>query len=227
MSQFNEHASSYHADVQRAIDFCGQEFEYFTRRKVENLLDVIRRHRGDPAQLSILDVGCGVGSTDEFLVPQVGRLYGVDIATEAVERAAAANPTVAYDTYDGERLPYDNKSMDVVFCICVLHHVDVPNRQRFATELRRVVRPEGLVVVFEHNPYNPLTRKVVRECPFDEGVVLLNRRTVSRLLQAAELEPVESRFVIFSPVEHRLVPPLERRIGWLPAGAQHYVAARR
>jgi SAM-dependent methyltransferase len=227
VSQFDKHADSYIEDVQRSIDFCGQELAYFTKRKVEILLDVIHRHVGDASKLSILDVGCGVGQTDELLRPHVGHLHGVDVAAEAIKRAAKANPTVAYDVYDGARLPYDDASMDVAFSICVMHHVDVQDRPQFAAELRRVVRPNGLVVVFEHNPYNPLTRKVVRECPFDEGVVLLSRRTVSRLLKEADLRSVEARYVIFLPFDRRFVPAIERRLGWLLAGAQHYVAVRR
>jgi SAM-dependent methyltransferase len=227
VSQFDKHVDSYIKDVERSIDFCGQELAYFTRRKVELLLDVIRRRVGDPAKLSILDVGCGVGQTDELLRPHVGHLHGVDIAAEAIKRAAKANPTVAYDVYDGGRLPYDDASMDVAFSICVMHHVDVQDRPQFAAELRRIVRPKGLAVVFEHNPYNPLTRKVVRDCPFDEGVVLLNRRTVAAFLMNADLQPVEARYVIFLPFDRRFVAPIERKLGWLPAGAQHYVAARR
>jgi SAM-dependent methyltransferase len=226
-NEFDKFADSYDADMARAIDFCGQEHEYFTRRKVEELVDLARRRLGDPATLTMLDVGCGVGATDALLAPHVGALHGVDPAAEAVERAAVANPTVTYRAYDGKRLPYEDASVDVAFAICVMHHVDVSHRPQFAAELQRVVRPGGLAVVFEHNPYNPLTQRVVRNCEFDEGVVLLNRRTVQRFLRGAGLEPVEARFVIFSPYDKRWVPGLERRIGWLPAGAQHYVAARR
>ena len=43
----------------------------------------------------------------------------------------------------------------------------------FVAELARVVRPGGLVVVFEHNPLNPLTRLVVSRVTFDDGVRLL------------------------------------------------------
>lgn len=226
-NEFDKFADSYSADMARAIDFCGQEHEYFTRRKVEELVDLARRRLGDPASLTMLDVGCGVGATDELLAPHVGALHGVDPAAEAIERATAANPTVTYQAYDGKTLPYDDASVDLAFAICVLHHVDVQHRPQFASELRRVVRPGGLAIVFEHNPYNPLTQRVVRNCEFDEGVVLLNRRTVQRFLRGAGLEPVEARFVIFSPYDKRWVPGVERRIGWLPAGAQHYVAARR
>ena len=56
----------------------------------------------------MLDVGCGVGATDELLAPHVGALHGVDPAAEAIERATAAEPTVTYQAYDGKALPYDD-----------------------------------------------------------------------------------------------------------------------
>ena len=83
----------------------------------------------------------------------------------------AANPTVRYQAYDGKTLPYDDASVDLAFAIRVMHHVAVGDRPQFASELRRVVRPGGLAVIFEHNPYNPLTQHVVRNCEFDEGAV--------------------------------------------------------
>jgi SAM-dependent methyltransferase len=223
--QFDEYAHSYGVDMQQAIALFGQEHEYFTRRKVEVLLDLTGRRVGEPGALSFLDVGCGIGQTDALLAPHVGRLRGADPSAESIARAAEGNPAVAYDAYDGATLPYSDGSFDVVFAICVMHHVDLVNRRRFACELRRVVRPGGVVAVFEHNPYNPATRHVVRNCPFDDGVVLLNRRTVRRLLLDAGLEPVEERYIIFSPFDRQWIPRVERRLGWLPAGAQHYVAA--
>jgi ubiquinone/menaquinone biosynthesis C-methylase UbiE len=227
MSEFDDYADSYTDAVQNSIDFCGQELEYFTRRKAEHLLEIMRRNVGDPARLSVLDVGCGVGATDALLASDVGDLHGVDMSSESVERARHRNPTVTYRAYAGEELPYADASMDVAFAICVLHHVDVADRAAFVAELRRVVRPGGLVVVFEHNPYNPLTRKVVRDCPFDEGVVLIEQRTARNLLSEAGLRPFESRYIIYFPFDKRFVAPVERKLGWLPLGAQHYVAARR
>jgi len=223
--QFDEHARSYDVEMRHAIAFIGQEHEYFTRRKVDALLDVTTRRIGDPGALSFLDVGCGIGRTDELLAPRVGRLHGADPSAESIARAAEANPTTTYDGYDGVTLPYADGSFDVVFAICVMHHVDLVDRPRFTRELRRVVRPGGAVVVFEHNPYNPATRRAVRNCAFDDGVVLVNRRTVRRFLLDAGLVPVEERYIIFSPFDKQWVPRIERRLGWLPAGAQHYVAA--
>ena len=227
MTEFDANAETYVDEVQAAIAFSGVEVDVFTRRKAGLLLDATRRRLGDPSGLRFLDVGCGVGATDAHLVDHVGSLEGVDLAAAAIEVARRDNPGVSYAAYDGSRLPQADASVDVAFAICVAHHVPLVDRERFAAELHRVVRPGGLAFLFEHNPWNPLTRVVVNRCEFDEDAILLPRRTSQRLLRTAGLTPVESRFVIFLPMDRPLVSRLERYLGWLPLGAQHYVAARR
>jgi hypothetical protein len=105
----------------------------------------------------------------------------------------------------------------------------VPTAQcpRFAAELARVVRPGGLVAVFEHNPFNPLTRWAVQRCEFDRDAVLLSRGRATTVLRRAGLELAERRYIVFLPFGGERMEPLERRLGNLPIGAQYYVAARR
>ena len=96
-----------------------------------------------------------------------------------------------------------------------------------ALELRRVVRPDGLVVIIEQNPLNPLTRLAVSRCEFDKGVVLLTNRSLTRLLTDAGLEAVERRYIIFFASDRPRLKAVERSLGRVPFGAQHYLAARR
>jgi SAM-dependent methyltransferase len=227
VADFDVYSDSYRASVEQSIAFCGQELEYFTKRKVEHLLELTGRHRGDPAELTFLDVGCGVGVTDAMLCDRVGELHGVDVAADAVARAAERNPRVHYRTYDGSTLPYEDGRFDVAFAICVAHHVSPARRKRFAAEIARVVKKGGLVAVFEHNPYNPLTRVAVHRCEFDEDAVLLTRRVSAAMLRDGGLTPIDARYIIFLPFGRRVVPRLEGGLGWLPLGAQHYVVARR
>ncbi|MCJ7438385.1 MAG: class I SAM-dependent methyltransferase [Acidimicrobiia bacterium] len=227
MSEFDPIAARYDELVARSIAFGGQEHEHYTRRKADALVDLASRQLGDPSRLRVLDVGCGIGLTDGMLAGRFGELHGVDLSESAVERAAAANRDVEYRSFDGARLPYDDDAFDLVFAICVVHHVDVSERVTFAMELGRVIRPGGIAAVFEHNPRNPLTRIAVSRCDFDEDVTLLGRRRASKLLRAGGLEPVDERFIIFLPFERRWSSALERRLKWLPLGAQYYVAARK
>lgn len=224
-ADFDDHARSYEDEVTGSVSFTGKDVDFFARRKADHLVDVVRRRLGDPSRVRALDVGCGVGVTDAALAASVGRLHGVDVAGEAVAQAAARNPTVSYTAYDGRHLPYDDDTFDLAFAVCVLHHVEPPHRSAFTAEMARVVRPGGLVAVFEHNPYNPLTRVAVNRCEFDEGVELLSRGEVSRLLIGAGLQPSEQRYILFLPVERRWAVSVDTVARQVPLGAQHYVVA--
>ena len=227
MASFDPIANSYDDLVAHSIGFGGQEHEYYTRRKASLIVDVARRQLGDPLNVRVLDVGCGIGLTDEHLVGRIGHLYGFDVAVEAIDRAERRNPTVDYRSGEGNPLPYADEEMDLAFAICVVHHIPPAEWERFALELRRVVRPGGLVALFEHNPLNPLTRVAVSRCAFDRDALLLRRRRAARILTGAGLTVVERRYFLFFPFERRWTEPMERSLGWLPLGAQHYVVGRR
>ena len=110
-----------------------------------------------------------------------------------------------------------------VFAINVLHHVAIPDRRPLVEELGRVTKPDGLVAVFEHNPLNPLTRRVVRTCAFDEGVELIGQAELVRLFRAAGLRVEEREYLLFFPWR---ADALERRLTRLPLGAQYVVTGR-
>jgi len=225
---FDDYVSSYSEAVDRSIGFAGADHELYTAIKARSLLALADHFLGDPGQLEALDVGCGPGETDRLLEGGFGRLVGVDVAAGMVEVAARRNPWAEYASYgEDEPLPFAAGSFDLAFSICVLHHVSEAERERFAAELARVVRPGGLVAIFEHNPWNPLTRKAVRDCVFDVGVTLASRRRVMRLLRERGLEVVDAPYIVFFPREGRALRRIERAISRLPLGAQHYVAARK
>ena len=226
-ASFDEYADDYGDAVQRSIAFAGVEHDLFTRRKVRHLLAIVDRLLGPPRGVRALDFGCGVGSTDTYLVGRLGELHGTDVSAEALRRAADANPSVRYTVSEGASLPYENDRFDLAFAICVLHHVPQGERKRVASELCRVVRPGGLVVVFEHNPLNPLTRLAVGRCEFDGDAVLLTSRSTRTLLRGAGLEPIEHRHVILFPSEVPTLVAVEGAFARLPLAAQYYVAAIR
>lgn len=226
IGDFDSHADSYRDDVESAISWSGKDVDYFAHGKAEHLAALAARQLGDPSRLRALDVGCGVGVTDGFLAGRFGELHGVDLAADAVEKARAANPGVSYQAYDGGQLPFEPDSFDLVFTICVLHHVPRPDWTAFAGELRRVARPGGLVVVFEHNPLNPLTRVSVNRCPFDENVELLRAGMTTGVLREAGLTPAEQRYIFFLPLRRIAESRIERALRRVPFGAQYFVAAR-
>jgi SAM-dependent methyltransferase len=226
-ADFDTWKDTYREEVDKVVAFSGQDADFFTGLKARALLDLTRRRVGEPSGLDVLDVGCGVGVTDHYLVGKFGSVTGVDISEGILERAARANPGVDYRLYGGDELPLDDASIDVAFAVCVVHHVPPTQWVHFVAEMARVLRPGGLAAIFEHNPHNPLTRRVVSNCVFDDDAVLLRRRTATSLLREAGLTPVEHRYLAFLPVRGRRAEALDGALRRIPLGAQYYAAAVR
>jgi SAM-dependent methyltransferase len=224
-AEFDRVGETYQAAVDEAISFAGQEHDFYLEVKARRLVELARRHLG-PGRPAALDVGCGPGLFDRH-VAAAFELHGVDVSPAMVEQARETNPEVGYAVSEPGRLPYDDGRFDLAFAVCVLHHVERADRLPLVRETARVVRPGGLVAVFEHNPLNPLTRRVVRDCAFDEGVELLPRRELEALLGAAGLEVVSAHYLLFFPWRGRLFEAAERLLARLPLGAQYVVAGRR
>jgi SAM-dependent methyltransferase len=226
-TEFDAYRDSYDDAVNEALSFSGLKVDFFTQVKAIYLIDLLGRHFGGAGGLSVLDVGCGVGNSHGLIASQVALLAGVDISSACVDRARARNPTVAYHHYDGPALPFADGAFDAAFTICVMHHVPPPQRQVFTTEMARVVRPGGLVAVFEHNPANPVTRRVVGNCAFDKNAVLLRARETEALLARAGLERVVSHFILTVPAKGRLLQAVDRLFSPLRLGAQYCSAGQK
>lgn len=197
--EFDQYRETYDLAVNRALAFSGQKVESFTRAKANDLLRTIVSRFDSPSRLSLLDVGCGIGNYHPFLTPVVGSVSGVDVSPACIAKAQQRNPAVSYSAYDGDRLPYPDGQFDVVFCICVLHHVPPDRWPQFVSEMRRVTRARGLIVVYEHNPKHPLTRKVVRDCDFDRDAVLLTMAQTRELLTRAGCSDVATNSILTLP----------------------------
>ena len=224
---FDEHAHDYDATVQRAIGASGESVQYFAELKVSLMAQALS---GEQPR-AILDFGCGIGNTTRTLAAQFSHavVTGFDVSAESVAVARQLTPNAAsvrYESDSGERLPFDDGTFDAAFTSCVFHHIDPASRLAWACELRRVLIPGAPLFLFEHNPWNPLTVRVVQSIPFDEGVVLLKPGYTTNLLRAAGFKTSAAWFYFFFPRILRGLRPLERWLRRVPIGAQYFVVGR-
>lgn len=224
--EFDGYNETYDLAVNRAIAFSGQKVESFVRAKANDLLRTISAGFDSPSRVSLLDVGCGIGNYHPLLTPAVGAVSGVDVSAACIAKARERNPTVAYSVYEGDRLPYPDDQFDVTFCVCVLHHVPPDRWPQFVSEMCRVTRAGGLVVVYEHNPKNPLTRKVVRDCAFDRDAVLLTMAQTRELLTSAGCSEVTTNSILTLPPLGSFVEKLDGLFARLPFGSQYRAVGR-
>jgi SAM-dependent methyltransferase len=223
---FDEHAEDYEQIMARALAFTGAEHDWILAAKAEHLLAAIRRGLGTAEGLRVLDVGCGVGALERWLKGDRRRLCGAEVSLPAILRARREHSDLACVSYGGERLPFANGSFDVVFASCVLHHVPPEARRALVSEMARATRSGGIVVLVEHNPWNPVARWIVSRCELDDDAVLLSSREACALLAAAGLDGVEARFMAFSPWQGRIARRVEARLSALPLGAQYVASGR-
>ena len=159
--------------------------EALARRGIERLDD-----------LDILEVGCGTGGELAGFVSAGAdprRLSGIDLREDAVAIARARLPAAHVIAGNGTSLPYPNRSFDLVYQATAFSSMRSPEmRALVASEMRRVVRPGGLIVSYDF-AWNPGNRETVG----------IGTRELRRLFAGL---PVEVHRVT-------LAPPLARWLG--------------
>ncbi|GLY47422.1 class I SAM-dependent methyltransferase [Lentzea sp. NBRC 102530] len=107
----------------------------------------------------VLDVGCGTGNLLRATAkrhPDV-ELFGVDPDLKMLARAERKLRTAGarLDRGYAQELRFPDASFDVVFSSLMLHHLDTSSKDEMLAEVRRVLKPQGLLVladaVFHHH----------------------------------------------------------------------------
>ena len=224
---FCDYIDTYEKEIQSSIGFIGQKHDFFISIKAKILISLAKKYFINPKEISILDIGCGIGLIDHCLSPFFKNLYGVDIEEPIIEKARAFNPDVKYSNYNGSILPFNDNTFEMALAINVMHHVIPARWEAFTNEMFRILKPKGLAVVFEHNPLNLLTRLAVNNCEFDKDAVLLRKKKVERLFSISGFEIIDSSFILFFPFKYNLFRKIENAINWLPLGAQYYLIGKK
>jgi ubiquinone/menaquinone biosynthesis C-methylase UbiE len=133
------------------------------------ILDGLRLQPG----ARVLDIGCGMGSDAFEIATRVGPnglVTGVDFSetliAEAIRRAAGRKVAATFEVGDAQALRFPDHTFDAVRTERMLMHV--PNAPQALSEMARVLRPGGRMVVqdfdwesqFCDSPYKDTTRKI-------------------------------------------------------------------
>lgn len=113
---------------------------------------ITRAARKSKRPLRILDVACGTGRTLSQLAAAVpaSRLFGVDLSPYYLESARellSDVPGVSLVAENAESLPFRDAYFDVVTSTYLFHELPRKARRQVMGEVRRVLRPGGLLVL--------------------------------------------------------------------------------
>lgn len=124
-----------------------------SRYKVLPYFAVEKAVMGQPGAQRILDLGCAAGwNMSRFR--QYGRCpLGIDVVPERVALAAHHGPVAIAS---GLQLPFADESFDLIYIQHVLHHIGDVGQA--LTEVRRCLRPDGVLFLVETTEDNPIIR---------------------------------------------------------------------
>jgi len=141
---------------------------------------------------AVLDLGCGEGAFTAALAEAGARPVGVDVAEAALRRARERHPELDFRAAaPGGSLPLEDGTVDVVWASEVLAFV--PDTARVLGEVRRVLRPEGrlLVTTPSHGRVRALVRGLDAELdPLGPALRFYTRRSLRAALEAFGFDQV-------------------------------------
>ena len=232
-AEFDRFARDYGAGFDDPLKrLVGPDARAFLRPKLDLLRRAAaRRPGGANAPLAFLDFGCGSG---DFLalIAEAGlpwQLEGCEVSAGMLAEADRRWPTLAARSrrWLVGTGPFPEDRYDLISAVCVLHHVPPAEWADTLARLGRALRPGGILCLFEHNPWNPVTRWMVSRTEIDADAHLLSPRTGRRLMEAAGLAAVRVRHFLFVPPSWPGARAVDRMLGWWPLGGQYLALGER
>jgi SAM-dependent methyltransferase len=220
---FDAYAEEYYRVLGRGLKPFGPDIAYYGEYKVRTVRGALS---SEPRK--ILEYGCGIGINLPFFKKIFPRaeVWACDISPKSLEIAAAANPSVRC-FQAGQEPPGLEGGADLVFIANLFHHILPEKRDETLLDIRKLLRPGGSLFIFEHNLYNLLTCKIVRQCFYDQDAVLLTPSEMGERVQAAGFSLQEKRYTLFFPALLKALSPAEKFLGWCALGGQYLVRAVR
>jgi len=156
--------------------FIGRGLDSNFRRKLQPPDKLIQRS-GIRKGMHVLEVGCGSGAYTTFVARVVGgggKVYALDIQPEMLKQLESklAKPenedikNIELVNSSAYELPFDDDSLDLVYMVTVLQ--EIPDRNKTLQQVRRVLKPGGILSVTEwlpdpDYPWKSTTIKIGRE----------------------------------------------------------------
>lgn len=130
----------------------------------------------------VLDIGCNSGYGTYILSKTANKIIGADVSKKAINFAVRNNSkkNIAYININGKHFPFRKNSFDVVTSFQVIEHIE--HVDSFLIEIKRVLKPNGIVIFTTPNPNLRLKRGMkpwnsfhIKEYTSKELKILLNK----------------------------------------------------
>lgn len=236
-TEFDNYAKDYEYGFDNPIKkLLGSKPDDFFNTKINWLNNFIKKVPYlENKKIEILDFGCGTGLFLKQLknLNLNANLSGVEISVKMLE---AAKKNLGPDFYNRLYLLPDDlqkithQKYDLIILSSVLHHIDVNQRTKTFYNLSELLNPKGFLIIFEHNPLNPITKLVVKNTKIDKNAILLKpQEIVEYFTKTGQFDFFKLEYIMFFPprLNTKITTTLEKKLARIPFGAQYVIVGRK
>jgi SAM-dependent methyltransferase len=183
-AEFDDYIKEYRKDQDSYLNATGESSEFFTIYKTQKLAEWLPEFfKGTPK--TILDFGCGDGLMTEKVQKQFPetKLFGCDPSPESIKVAQKNHPEITFEVSGADLSCFKDEQFDVIFAAGVFHHIPFSEHAGYIQELHRVLTKNGVLILFELNPFNPGTQYIFNTCPIEKNAKMLNPLYARNLLK--------------------------------------------
>jgi trans-aconitate methyltransferase len=223
---FDSYSKNYNELVNNAIRQTGYDADNLVSAKLHKLRSLFPSLSEKPFRL--LDFGCGVGN----LYGQVAGFFptavytGVDPSKDSILKARSRYHGDV-DFQEDCSNEWETNGYDLIFSAGVFHHIPHVEHTKLINKLSALLNQGGRLVIWEHNPLNPVTQKIVKDCPFDEDAVLIPSKDLKSHFTRVSLSNVQVIYTTFFPKFLSALNFMDPYLGWLPLGGQYLVTGQK
>mgnify|MGYP000876598678 CR=1 FL=1 len=216
---FDDFSSNYEDKILKSFGNIDSNVSYYHSGKAK-----IAKRELTSIPNKILDFGCGVGSMLKFLKENFNesKFYAYDESLKSLELVKTKYP----DVNCINNLNTIEK-FDLIFVSNVIHHVKSVERNDLFQKIYNLLEDNGRLLIYEHNPYNPITLKVVANCEFDIDAELINKKNLIQLCSKNNFKLEKSGYIHFFPSKLKFFFYIERYLKWFFLGAQYFCIFRK
>ena len=150
-------------EAKRSYDRISRYYDYLTGLFERKYAVMSLEHLAVSEGETVLEIGFGTGHCLKWIAESVGpkgETYGIDLSTgmmkiakKRLEKAGIENRVKLFYG-DAASLPFDNSTFDAVFLSFTLELFDTPEIPRVLEQIKRVLKPEGRLVVVSMSKEN-------------------------------------------------------------------------
>ena len=134
------------SDGKRDWNFYAPVYDLFMRQNRNAYAQMYKKIRASIKDKRVLELCTGTGLIAKNVASEAREMIATDFAEKMLQQAAKGSlpGNLSFRQADATDIPFDDRSFDVVIISNALHII--PHPQKVLSEIRRVLKPEGLLI---------------------------------------------------------------------------------